>query len=75
MERYVSVEERQPPVPGHYTVLRKQYSWNHTVEDKYYWNGGYWVTQHGSPSYAVKMWLEVIPDVTDESGDTGDAES
>lgn len=71
MERYVSVEERQPPATGYYTVLRKQYGWNHTVEDKYKWNGAYWVTKHGSPSYAVKMWLEV----TDESGDTGDAES
>lgn len=73
VERYVSVEERQPPAPGYYTVLRKQYGWNYTNEDKYYWNGAYWVTKHGSPSYAVKMWLEVIPET--ESEGTGDAES
>ena len=52
---YVPVAEEQPETPGEYEVLRK-HGTKHVHEDRYYWNGSYWVTKGHSPTKAVVGW-------------------
>ena len=57
MGEWILTEERQPDQPGKYEVYRRVGN-GKTVHDEYRWNGGYWVTRGGSPSYAVHSWWD-----------------
>ena len=62
MDGYWKTEQKQPPAPGWYRVVRGAPG-PRMKADAYYWNGSYWVTPGGSPSRAVIMWCgEAAPD-------------
>ena len=57
MGKWVLTEDRQPEAYGEYHVIRRVRG-TKTMKDKYRWNGGYWVTPGGNPSYSVHAWWD-----------------
>lgn len=56
--RWIRSEDREPPKPGDYCVIRRRQGGKYFI-DGLHFSGDYWITHGHSPTQTVGAWWEV----------------